>query len=580
MMMRRVASACGLMAMAAVGARAQTVEFRFVERQGQQAIVTPLFGTATTDAVLSFAVQARVVGGAANRGLGNFNFNIAIVGEPEANGALARMIICNADGTYALNPTQAVSSTLGRGGLAAAYIYLAGIGGGSFNGLINSSSGTYTNRPDQDIGLVTGAPIGGAMLRFTDVDASGDPDTYTGPVPSGQGATAALDVGLANTYFAANGNWIDVYRFRYVVSNIATPRVLHVALNGMTAQTFSSWGKSSDAWGPEGISEAPVSAATLDIPIGGMGACCDTATGACAMVNGAGCAGGTFAASGMCAPSPCPVMGSCCVSGGACSIGAPSACVGGQWTLGRGCVPNSCQQPVLCCDATGACAIVVMCATGVATLGSSCTPNPCPQPGACCDGLGGCAVVTRPNCEGQLWVGGSCSPIPCPTGACCLTTRVCVLTEMGACNGTWFGGACAAVVCPVYGRCCTLMGACMFTTQAGCVNTWSIGGACGVNACPILGACCQRNTCGLMQSAACEQVHGQYRGDGVACLPVGTFNACCTGNFDGVNGVEVYDIFAFLNAWFAGDLRADIDQSGVLKVLDIFTFIGEWRAGC
>ena len=109
---------------------------------------------------------------------------------------------------------------------------------------------------------------------------------------------------------------------------------------------------------------------------------------------------------------------------------------------------------------------------------------------------------------------------------------------------------------------------------------WSINGGCGAGACPVLGACCQRNMCGLMQSAACEQAHGQYRGDGVACLPAGAFNACCVGNFDGANGVEVHDIFAFLNAWFAGDLRADIDQSGVLKVLDIFTFIGEWRAGC
>ena len=40
------------------------------------------------------------------------------------------------------------------------------------------------------------------------------------------------------------------------------------------------------------------------------------------------------------------------------------------------------------------------------------------------------------------------------------------------------------------------------------------------------------------------------------------------------------DIFAFLNAWFAGDPRTDYNHNGALSVQDIFDFIAAWFAGC
>ena len=83
-----------------------------------------------------------------------------------------------------------------------------------------------------------------------------------------------------------------------------------------------------------------------------------------------------------------------------------------------------------------------------------------------------------------------------------------------------------------------------------------------------------------MVGASCDHVHGQYRGDNVACLPAGAFNACCLANYDGMNGFGVSDIFLFLSTWFAGDLRADIDQNGALTIYDIFAFLGAWRNGC
>ena len=54
----------------------------------------------------------------------------------------------------------------------------------------------------------------------------------------------------------------------------------------------------------------------------------------------------------------------------------------------------------------------------------------------------------------------------------------------------------------------------------------------------------------------------------------------CRADFDGSGALAPDDIFAFLNAWFAGNISADYDQSGSLSVQDIFDFINAWFAGC
>jgi hypothetical protein len=50
-------------------------------------------------------------------------------------------------------------------------------------------------------------------------------------------------------------------------------------------------------------------------------------------------------------------------------------------------------------------------------------------------------------------------------------------------------------------------------------------------------------------------------------------------DFDGVGGLTVQDIFAYLNAWFASDPRADFNGGG-LAAQDIFDFLNAWFAGC
>ena len=63
---------------------------------------------------------------------------------------------------------------------------------------------------------------------------------------------------------------------------------------------------------------------------------------------------------------------------------------------------------------------------------------------------------------------------------------------------------------------------------------------------------------------------------------VGVTGTCpsCPADFDGINGLNVTDIFAFLSAWFAHDPRADFDGLNGITVQDIFAFLAAWFAGC
>ncbi len=56
--------------------------------------------------------------------------------------------------------------------------------------------------------------------------------------------------------------------------------------------------------------------------------------------------------------------------------------------------------------------------------------------------------------------------------------------------------------------------------------------------------------------------------------------AICPGDFNESATLSITDIFAYLEAWFAGYIRADFNYSGTLEVQDIFDFLGAWFAGC
>jgi hypothetical protein len=54
----------------------------------------------------------------------------------------------------------------------------------------------------------------------------------------------------------------------------------------------------------------------------------------------------------------------------------------------------------------------------------------------------------------------------------------------------------------------------------------------------------------------------------------------CRADHNADGALEVADIFAFLNGWFAGAAEADFDGIGGLQVADIFAFLNAWFGGC
>jgi hypothetical protein len=59
-----------------------------------------------------------------------------------------------------------------------------------------------------------------------------------------------------------------------------------------------------------------------------------------------------------------------------------------------------------------------------------------------------------------------------------------------------------------------------------------------------------------------------------------TLVVLCRPDFDANGSLTVSDIFAFLNAWFAGDPAADFNAVGGLTIQDIFDFLNAWFVGC
>ncbi len=466
-MYRSIVSALALAGLAG-SACAQSVEFRVVEREGQTTVV-PGSSIPTTDSILVFAVQARVVGGGPMDGVSDFAFTIRAPCESDDSGTLARLLTSNVDGTYAVNPFQIANSTVGRGGLAAQFTYLAGINQ-NFNGMINTSSGGFTNGPDQEIGLVHGYTAGSALLQLTDLNQDNNPDTWPGT-----GTTAPIEPSYAAAYLGAGGNWVDVYRFKYTINSAYPARILRFVLDRVSAQVATGLQIINGVWQPV---QSPVSAVA---DMGGIvivnfaegsttGACCDAATGACVTSNGVFC--------------------------------------------------NNIYLPGCGCEAIA-----------------------CPQPGPCCSGGNACSLTIYSLCTGSWVLGSSCSPSPC--------------------------GA--------LGSCCDATGGCTSSTNAGCGGTWTSAGSCTPNPCPQTGACCRAASCVLATTNACS---GQFHGIGSACGTAGNLTTCCPANFDGASGVTVQDIFAFLEAWFAGDVRADFDRDSALSVFDIFSFLHDWFVGC
>lgn len=244
-----VLSACAIASIAG-SAQAGTVSFRIVERRTQTSFNPNLPSSVTNDNVLNFAVLARVTG--LGESLGNFAFDITS-NDAQAAGTFNRSRISIAGSpNYDNTATQySNNSTVGVGGIAASYAYLANINP-FFNGLINQTGGSFTDNPAvNEIGLVAGSPTGSFLLLSTDQTGDGNPDTYAGNdtgIPPNNGDTAALDPALAAQFFASNTE-IEVYRFNYNIISTAT-RALTFSVSNAQAQTFINLGFANGVWGP------------------------------------------------------------------------------------------------------------------------------------------------------------------------------------------------------------------------------------------------------------------------------------------------------------------------------------------
>jgi hypothetical protein len=245
---KNLVSVLALVALA--GTAAGQVEFRIVTRTAgaaNQIAASQANPVTSAQNFVPFAVQARVIG---NRSLGNFNFDI-ILSDLEAQGTLGRLGTTDSVGAYAANPTNAAGIAGGRAGLPNQYYFLAGINP-NFNGLINQSAGTFVNSPLNEIGLVTGSPTGDGIVALTDLDFDGAPDSGSGP----------LDAAVSDGFLGSNGNWVDVFRFRYTVTDF-TARDVSVTLRGATAQTFTNLGLAQGQWGPASPADASVASQGL-----------------------------------------------------------------------------------------------------------------------------------------------------------------------------------------------------------------------------------------------------------------------------------------------------------------------------
>ncbi|MCC6320680.1 MAG: hypothetical protein IT438_04495 [Phycisphaerales bacterium] len=334
------------------------------------------------------------------------------------------------------------------------------------------------------------------------------------------------------------------------------------------------------------------------------GACCVPTDGSCTITTPFNCVGGNLyqGNNSVCNPNPCPQpTGACCAADGSCTTTTQAQCASGSTFQGIGtaCSPNPCPQPPTgaCCESggTGICTTTTMAAcTGVYQGDmTSCTPNPClPPPGACCNTASGSCTLTANagDCVGGAFQGPStsCTPNPCPqppTGACCLLGGGCAVSTQQDCTsggGSYVGHgtSCGVGVCsPLTGACCFANGSCNQLTPTACTgavgNFQGLNSSCTPNPCPqpTNGSCCRGTGCVVVAQASC--VGGRFGGVGSTC----TAPTCCQADLDS-NGLSIQDLFDYLDYWFALDPRAEFDLFAGVELGDLFAFLDAYFAGC
>ncbi len=276
------------------------------------------------------------------------------------------------------------------------------------------------------------------------------------------------------------------------------------------------------------------------------------------------------------------------------------------------------------------------CASGTNYQGDNtvCTPNPCPQPpppandtcgtaqalalnvpflgdntaatGDGTEGPGGACYFTSPtNFSKAVWftftapATGLYGITACGSSFDTLLsifdgTCAAVGTELGCdddnCDGiTPPGSGLASIIAPV-----SLTGGQVYLIRLSSYTptgstTPSVGAyTITVTGTAPAGVCCRGATCSTaVAPAACVTTGTQWgasfsTASGTCNIAGNNTSPCCHANYDkSTDGIQVADIFAFLNDWFASSTFADFGGDGTVApdVNDIFDFLNAWFAG-
>ena len=137
------------------------------------------------------------------------------------------------------------------------------------------------------------------------------------------------------------------------------------------------------------------------------------------------------------------------------------------------------------------------------------------------------------------------------------------------------------------GACC-IGSVCTQTIQINCAGTWTMNALCGAGACappPTTGRCCRGATCAVIEQDACTALTGvgaSFSASGSTCNTPGANTApCCLADIDKANGVQIDDLFLFLNLWFNNSPFADVGGNGTTSgtIDDLFQYFNAYFVG-
>lgn len=193
------------------------------------------------------------------------------------------------------------------------------------------------------------------------------------------------------------------------------------------------------------------------------------------------------------------------------------------------------------------------------------------------------SVVCR-AADGTLVLDSQCTAAKPPT------TRDCNLGNCGWIVGSWSAcsSSCGTSTRTRVVQCQAGNGTIVSDSQCTSAKP-STSEACNLP--PCTGACCLGSGCTVVAPSTCSAASGRYAGDSSICNVAGDNVApCCRADFNGIGGLTVQDIFAFLAAWFGGCSQsapapcqygsANFNGDSVITVSDIFAFLSAWFAGC